>query len=73
MSEAAKIIPINFSTEMSKTKFFPVSIVSIESSVIEVSSSEKFLTIASNFTFEKHIIKLCRKINLKNTKFTKFT
>ena len=52
-----------------------MSIVSIESSVIEVSSSEKFLgiTIDSNFTFEKHIIKLCRKSNLKIHALTRCT
>ena len=41
--------------------------INIKSSVIEDSSSEKFLgiTIDSNFTFEKHINELCKKGNLK--------
>ena len=41
--------------------------INIKSSVIEGSSSEKFLGIKidSNFTFEKHINELCKKGNLK--------
>ena len=43
--------------------------INIKSSVIEGSSSEKFLGItidsSSNFTFEKHINDLCKKGNLK--------
>ena len=46
---------------------FNAKSINIKSSVIERSSSEKFLgiTIDSNFTFEKHINELCKKGNLK--------
>ena len=58
----------DFKANASKCHLFlsPKSI-NIKSSVIEGSSSEKFLgiTIDSNFTFEKHINELCKKGNLK--------
>ena len=58
----------HFKANASKCHLFlsPKSI-NIKSSVIEGSSSEKFvgITIDSNFTFEKHINELCKKGNLK--------
>ena len=52
---------------------FNAKSVKIKSSVIEGSSSEKFIgiTIDSNFTFEKHINELCKKGNLKLHALTK--
>ena len=43
----------------------PQNVINIKSSVIEGSSSEKFLdiTIDGNFTFEKHVYELCKKRN----------
>ena len=61
----------NFKANASKCHLFlsPFNAKSInnKSSVIEGSSSEKFLGIAidSNFTFEKHINELCKKDNLE--------
>ena len=59
----------NFKVNASKCHLSPFSAksINIKSSVIEGSSSEKFLgiTIDSNFTFEKHINELCKKGNLK--------
>ena len=68
----------NFKVNASKCHFFLLSFnaksINIKSSVIEGSSSEKFLgiTIDSNFTFEKHINELCKKGNLKLHALTKF-
>ena len=61
----------NFKANASKCHLFlllfNVKSINIKSSVIEGSSSEKFLgtTIDSNFTFEKHINELYKKGNLK--------
>ena len=61
----------NFKANASKCHLFLSSFngksINIKSSVIEGSSSEKFLgvTIDSNFTFEKHINELCKKTSLK--------
>ena len=61
----------NFKVNASKCHLFlsPFNAkpINIKSSVIEGSSSGKFLgiTIDSNFTFEKHINELCKKGNLK--------
>ena len=61
----------NFKANASKCHLFlspfNAKSINIKSSVIEGSSSEKFLgiTIDSNFTFEKHINELCKKGNLK--------
>ena len=68
----------NFKVNASKCHLFLLSFnaksINIKSSVIEGSSSEKFLgiTIDSNFTFEKHINELCKKGNLKLHALTKF-
>ena len=61
----------NFKANASKCHLFlspfKAKSINIKSSVIEDSSSEKFLgiTIDSNFTFEKHINEPCKKGNLK--------
>ena len=61
----------NFKANASKCHFFlspfNTNFNNTKSSVIAVSSSEKFLgiTIDSNFTFEKHVNELCKKGNLK--------
>ena len=61
----------NFKANASKRHLFLSSfngkVINIKSSVIEGSSSEKFLgiTIDSNFTFEKHLNELCKKGSLK--------
>ena len=61
----------NFKANVSKCNLFLTPFneksINIKSSVIEGSSSEKFLgiTIDSNFTFDKHINELCKKGNLK--------
>ena len=61
----------NFKANASKCHLFLLPFnaksINIKSSVIEGSSSEKFLgiTVDSNFSFEKHINKLCNKGSLK--------
>ena len=61
----------NFKANASKCHLFlspfNAKSINIKSTVIEGSSSEKFLgiTININFTFEKHINELCKKGNLK--------
>ena len=61
----------NFKANASKYHLFlspfNAKSINIKSTVIEGSSSEKFLgiTINSKFTFEKHINELCKKGNLK--------
>ena len=61
----------NFKVNPSKCHLFllPFNLksINIKDSSIEGSSSEKFLqvTVDSNFTFEKHINKLCKKGNQK--------
>ena len=53
---------------------FNAKSINIKSSVIEGSSSETFIgiTIDSNFTFEKHTNKLCKKRNLKLHALTRY-
>ena len=54
---------------------FSATFINIKSSVIEGSSSEKFLDLTNdgNFTFKKHINELCRKDNLKLHALTRCT
>ena len=68
----------NFKANASKCHLFlspfNAKSINIKSSVIEGSSSEKFvgITIESNFTFEKHVNELCKKGNLKLHALTRY-
>ena len=61
------MVNINASNCNSFLSPFNAKSINIKSSLMEDSYNEKFLNITndSNFTFEKHIIELCRKGSLK--------
>ena len=65
----------NFKVNASRCDLSPFNAksINIKSSVIEGSSSEKFLgiTVDSNFTFEKHMNESCKKGNLKLNALTR--